>query len=55
MMASEVMDFPEPDSPTKPRTSPGAMEKDKRRTAATDVFGVDVGCCPGVMARPPRA
>jgi len=27
MMASEVADFPEPDSPTRPRTSPGAMLK----------------------------
>ena len=29
MIASEVMDLPEPDSPTRPRTSPGAMEKAK--------------------------
>ena len=35
MMASEVMDFPEPDSPTSPRTSPGAMENERLRTAAT--------------------
>ena len=36
MMASEVMDFPEPDSPTRPRTSPGAMEKLRSRTAASE-------------------
>src|SRR5271157_1651349 len=35
MMASEVMDFPEPDSPTSPSTSPGAMENESARTAAT--------------------
>jgi hypothetical protein len=34
MMAREVTDFPEPDSPTRPRTSPGWMEKDRLRTAA---------------------
>ena len=34
MIASEVMDFPEPDSPTKPSTSPELMEKLKLRTAA---------------------
>src|SRR5208282_1546630 len=34
MMASEVMDFPEPDSPTKPSTSPAAMENERLRTAA---------------------
>jgi hypothetical protein len=33
MMASEVTDFPDPDSPTSPSTSPGAMEKLKSRTA----------------------
>src|SRR5450755_1893050 len=31
--ASDVTDFPEPDSPTSPRTSPGAMEKLRSRTA----------------------
>ena len=33
MIASEVTDFPDPDSPTKARTSPGAMEKLKSLTA----------------------
>src|SRR5271154_11019 len=33
MMASEVMDLPEPDSPTSPSTSPGAMEKERVCTA----------------------
>ena len=27
MIASEVIDFPEPDSPTKPKTSPAAIVK----------------------------
>src|SRR5271155_5411704 len=44
MMASEVIDFPEPDSPTKPRTSPGAMEKETPLTAATGAAAF--GCCP---------
>jgi hypothetical protein len=35
MTASEVTDFPEPDSPTSPRTSPGAIENESPRTAAT--------------------
>jgi len=35
MIASEVIDFPDPDSPTSPNTSPGAMENDRLRTAAT--------------------
>src|SRR5882757_8482738 len=35
MIASDVMDFPEPDSPTRPRTSPGAIAKLRSRTAAT--------------------
>ena len=34
-MASEVIDFPEPDSPTRPSTSPAAMENERSRTAAT--------------------
>src|SRR5215467_7602714 len=33
MTASEVSDFPEPDSPTSPSTSPGAIEKERSRTA----------------------
>ena len=33
MTANDVMDFPEPDSPTRPRTSRGAMENDRSRTA----------------------
>ena len=32
-MAREVIDLPEPDSPTRPTTSPGAMEKLRSRTA----------------------
>jgi len=32
-MASEVTDFPDPDSPTRPSTSPGAMAKLKSPTA----------------------
>src|ERR1017187_5159948 len=46
MMANDVRDFPEPDSPTNPRTSPGLIEKLRLRTAATvrapcgDAFGV---------------
>ena len=39
MIASEVMDFPEPDSPTKPSTSPGAIENERSRTAATRAAG----------------
>src|SRR5215471_17669356 len=34
MMASEVRDFPEPDSPTRPSTSPSEMEKERSLTAA---------------------
>ena len=30
--ASEVADFPEPDSPTRPRVSPGAMAKEMAST-----------------------
>jgi catechol 2,3-dioxygenase-like lactoylglutathione lyase family enzyme len=39
MIAREVTDFPEPDSPTRPRTSPRANPKSIARTAGTD-FGV---------------
>ena len=35
MMASDVIDLPEPDSPTRPRTSPCPMEKLRSRTAAS--------------------
>ena len=35
MMARDVIDLPEPDSPTIPRTSPGAMEKLRSRTAGS--------------------
>ena len=35
MMASAVTDFPEPDSPTSPSTSPAAMENERLRTAAS--------------------
>ncbi len=34
-MARAVTDFPEPDSPTMPRTSPGARVKSMPRTAWT--------------------
>src|SRR5208283_347755 len=34
MMASEVIDFPDPDSPTNPSTSPAAIENDSPQTAA---------------------
>jgi hypothetical protein len=40
MIASDVTDFPEPDSPTKPSTSPGAMENERLRTAAAPVIVV---------------
>ena len=33
MMASDVTDLPDPDSPTRPRTSPGARLKLRSRTA----------------------
>ena len=33
MIANEVTDFPEPDSPTRPSTSPRAMERFRSRTA----------------------
>src|SRR5260370_20908741 len=52
MMASEVMDFPEPDSPTRPRTSPGAMENERLLTAATGAAAF--GCWAGRTARPTR-
>jgi hypothetical protein len=42
MMAREVMDFPDPDSPTKPSTSPGAMVNERLRTAsALEADGVE--------------
>lgn len=40
MIAREVIDLPEPDSPTSPKTSPEAMEKLRSRTAA-EVWAVD--------------
>jgi hypothetical protein len=39
-MASEVTDLPEPDSPTKPSTSPLRMANDTSRTAITRSPGV---------------
>lgn len=33
IIASEVKDFPEPDSPTNPRTSPGEIKRLRSRTA----------------------
>src|ERR1700693_335951 len=50
MMASEVTDFPEPDSPTKPKTSPGLIEKLTLRTAAI-IRGADAAAGEG----PPSA
>jgi len=47
MMASEVIDFPDPDSPTKPRTSPAAIENERPRTAA-----MDAGLVPGLGETP---
>lgn len=45
MIASDVTDFPEPDSPTSPRTSPGAIEKPRSRTAGNDsVETAAIGC-----------
>ena len=35
MIASEVIDLPQPDSPTRPRTSPGAIENDTSVTIST--------------------
>ncbi len=52
MMASAVMDFPEPDSPTKPSTSPGAIENERLRTAATGA--AVLACWAGGSARPAR-
>jgi hypothetical protein len=42
MMANEEIDLPEPDSPTRPRTSPGAMEKLRSRTAGSVCVGTAV-------------
>src|ERR1035438_3110057 len=47
MIAREVSDFPEPDSPTRPRTSPGAMEKVRSRTAMIAGVGDAVFACEG--------
>src|SRR5271157_1673862 len=52
IMASEVMDFPEPDSPTKPSTSPGAIENERLRTAATGAAAF--ACWAGGGACPAR-
>lgn len=41
-MASEVADLPEPDSPTRPRVSPGPIEKEIPLTAV---------CWPKAMVR----
>src|SRR5579864_1113443 len=46
MIASEVIDLPEPDSPTRPRTSPGAMEKVRSRTAGKVRVGTAAPGCP---------
>lgn len=40
MMASDVTDLPDPDSPTSPRTSPGAVLKLRSRTANSNSGGV---------------
>src|SRR5580704_16389922 len=39
--ASEVTDFPEPDSPTRPRTSPAARVRLRSRTASRDCAEVE--------------
>ena len=52
MTASAVMDFPEPDSPTRPRTSPGAMEKERLLTAVTEAAAA--GGWAGRSGWPPR-
>ena len=43
--ASAVVDFPEPDSPTRPRVRPGATSKDTPSTAYN---------CAGLLNRPSR-
>ena len=40
MTASDVMDFPEPDSPTRPSTLPLAIENERSRTARNPAEGV---------------
>src|SRR5450631_497765 len=52
MIASDVMDFPDPDSPTSPSTSPGAMENEKLRTATTGAAAF--ASTAGGTARPAR-
>src|ERR1700751_881100 len=49
MIAKDVTDFPEPDSPTKPRISPSSIEKLRSRTAGRDRGDV------GTSASRPRA
>ena len=39
MTARDVIDFPEPDSPTRPSTFPSLMEKARSRTARNPVAG----------------
>ena len=39
-IAWATVDFPQPDSPASPNTSPGAMEKETPSTALTDPPGV---------------
>ena len=39
-MACEVTDLPEPDSPTMPTVSPGAMSNETPRTASTSPSSV---------------
>jgi len=50
MIASDVTDFPEPDSPTSPRTSPGAIEKPRSRTAGNDFVETAAIGCPTARA-----
>src|SRR5882757_5463191 len=45
--ASDVTDLPEPDSPTSPSTSPGAIEKLTSRTAVKAASSVPVWPGPG--------
>src|SRR5690242_4183565 len=50
MIANDVTDLPEPDSPTKPSTSPGAMEKLRSRTAGNDFVETAAMGCPAARA-----
>ena len=54
MMANDVMDFPDPDSPTSPSTSPAAIENESPRTAAgKPCVGTDALICPAERSSAP--